>query len=304
MKKCLQTILDFFANIFSLFAQWFARIFNTKQSESMKLQKYKNIDLVQINIKKGVSEYFFPQNVDWVGRKIDKLIVYGNDFFSDRITSPIDGITPIISDDLLSTSYLDLYDSNGVQIGYNISAKNIIHTCNHPIELHSTLSLQLSKIVFPEPPGYDCCMLIYVFWGSSVEEMEELPNHSVTIEFPIGYGEEIKLDSVIDTYIHSQSKKIKGMYIWSVPNRTLFFTLRDYNYRTIVKLLPGHMCRPPMGVSDDYESESAIIRSQSVQVNPMYFDCADVDFENSFVYHSDHRVNPSRQNYITITFLY
>ena len=41
----------------------------------MKLQFYKNIDCVQINIKQGVREYFFPTNVDWADKKIDKMII-------------------------------------------------------------------------------------------------------------------------------------------------------------------------------------------------------------------------------------
>lgn len=270
----------------------------------MKLQFYKNIDVVQINIKAGVKEYFFPQNVDWADKKIDKLVIYGSESFSPKFVSPIDGITPLISSELLNSAYFDLYDSDGLQIGYNVSAKNITHTCNHPIELNSVLSLQMSKIVFPETPEVDCCMLIYVFWGTSIKETDDLPNHNVTVTFPIGYGKEVTLASVIDTYIHSQSKKIKGMYIWSIPNRTIFFTLRDYNYRTIVKLLPGEMCRPPMGVPDWAETESVVVRSQLVQVDPMYLDCADVDFENSFVFNSNFRVNPTMQVYITITFLY
>lgn len=274
------------------------------KTESMKLQFYKNIDVVQINVKAGVKEYFFPQNVDWADKKIDKLVIYGSEFFSPELVSPIDGITPLISNELLSSTYLDIYDANGVQIGYNVSAKNIKHTCNHPIELNSVLSLQMSKIVFPKTPEVDCCMLVYVFWGTTIKETDDLPNHNVTVGFPVGYGEEVTLASVIDTYIHSQSKKIKGMYMWSVPNRTIFFTLRDYNYRTIVKLLPGEMCRPPMGVPDWAESESVVVQSQLVQVDPMYLDCADVDFENSFVFNSDFRVNPTKPVYITITFLY
>lgn len=274
------------------------------KTESMKLQLYKNIDCVQIDVKAGVSEYFLPQNVDWADKKVDKLVVYGSEFIDNYMKSPIDGITPMIDQDMLSNVYFDLYDINGEHVGYNVSANNIKHTCNYPLEINAILSLQTSKIVFAETPNEDCCMLIYVFWGTSVEETDDLPNHNVTVTFPIGYGEEITLASVIDTYIHSQSKKVKGMYMWSVPNRTIFFTLRDYNYRTIVKLLPGEMCRPPMGVPDWASDESAVRKSQLVQVDSMYFDCADVDFDNSFVFNSDTRVNPTKKTYITVTFLY
>lgn len=268
----------------------------------MKLQIYKNIDCVQIDVKAGVSEYFLPQNVDWANKKVDKLVVYGSDEFLPSLVSPIDGQTPLIGQDMLSNVYFDLYDINGEHVGYNISANNIKYTCNHPLEINSILSLQTSKIVFSETPNVDCCMLIYVFWDTSVVETDDLPNHSVTVTFPIGYGEEKTLASVIDTYIHSQSKKVKGMYMWNF-SRTIFFTLRDYNYRTIVKLLPGEMCRPPMGVPDVIRDES-LFKAQLVQVDSMYLDCADVDFDNSFVFNSDFRVNPTIKPYITVTFLY
>lgn len=305
ISKMMKIILMKIKKIFIRLVKFIIRcIYCNNKTESMKLQIYKNIDVVQINIKAGVKEYFFPQNVDWADKKIDKLVVYGSEFISPKHVSPIDGITPLASDELLSKSYFNLYDTNGVQISYNMSAHNIKYTCNHPIELNSILSLQMSKIVFPEAPDVDCCMLIYVFWGTSVVETDDIPNHNITIEFPIGEGEEVSLASVIDTYIHSQSKKVKGIYVWSGSKRTKFLTLRDYNYRTIVKLLPGDMCRPPMGVPSDDESESVLIRSQLVQVNPMYLDCADVDFENSTVFNSLYKVNPTRQDYITITFLY
>ena len=270
----------------------------------MKLQLYKNIDVVQIDIKQGVSEYFLPQNVDWAEQKIDKIVVYGVDMASPEEVSPIDGINPLISQELLSSAYLDLYNKDGAQIGYAISANNIKHTCNYPIEINSKISLQTSKLVFTQTPEQDYCLLMYVFWNTAVVETDDLPNHSVTVYFPIGYGEEICLANVIDTYIHSQSKKVKGMYFWSLPNRTIFITLRDYNYKTIVKLLPGAMCRPPMGVPEYAQGESTVVQSQLIQTETMYLDCEDVDFENSFVFNSDFRVNPTRKNTVTITFLY
>ena len=59
-----------------------------------------------------------------------------------------------------------------------------------------------------------------------------------------------------------------------------------------------------MGVPDYASDESVVVKSQLVQVDSMYFDCADVDFDNSFVFNSDFRVNPTRRVYITVTFLY
>lgn len=272
----------------------------------MKLQLYKNIDVVQINIKAGVTEYYFPKNVDWAGRKIDKLVAYGVSFEggSSLLVSPIDGITPLISKDLVSHAYFDLYDANNVPIGYSVSANNISDTCNYPLEINSAISLQQSKLVFTQAPDQDCCLLIYVFWDTKLLDVENLANHSITINFQMNPLEEKCLADVIDTYIYSQSKKVKGMYVWSLPSRRFFITLRDYNKKTVVKLLPGSMCKPPMGVPDSAIDDDVLIQAQSVQAEPMYLDCADIDFENSFVFNSNTRYNPIVKDRIQITFLY
>lgn len=281
-------------------------LFCNHKTESMKLQLYKNIDVVQINIKAGVTEYYFPQNVDWAGQKIDKLVAYGVSVMGGSISlvSPIDGITPQISKDLVSHAYFDLYDDKNVPIGYSVSAKNISDTCNYPLEINSTISLQQSKLVFTQAPDQDCCLLIYVFWGTKLLDVENLANHSITINFQMKPLEEKCLADVIDTYIYSQSKKVKGMYVWSRPSRQFFITLRDYNKKTVVKLLPGSMCKPPMGVPDTAIGDDVLIQAQSVQTEPMYLDCADIDFENSFVFNSNTRNHPIIKDIIQITFLY
>lgn len=42
----------------------------------MKL--YKNIDIVQINLKAGVREYFLPKNVSWFDKVVERIVVYGS----------------------------------------------------------------------------------------------------------------------------------------------------------------------------------------------------------------------------------
>lgn len=263
---------------------------------------YKNIDVVQINIKAGVSEYFFPQNVDWADKKIDKMIVYGSNPETGEV-SPIDGVTPIFDREQLDSVYLDLYAEDNTQIAYSMSAIDVLHTNNHPLEINSKISLQTSKLVFSEEPEEAGCILVYVFWNTNVVETEDVPNRSVTVDFTIKSGEEIKLSDVIDTYIHSQSKKVKGIYLWGGYGywSGLFITLRDYNYRTIVKLLPGGFCRPPMGVDPVMIGGTQSQKVQSVQVAPFYLDNADVDFDNSVIYNSLDGLATSQ---VTITFLY
>lgn len=267
----------------------------------MKLQFYKNIDVVQINIKAGVKEYFFPQNVDWADQKIDKMIVYGCNPDTGEF-SPIDGITPILDREQVGSAYFDLYDKSNSQIGYSISAVDILHTNNHPLEINSKISLQTSKLVFTKTPD-DGCMLIYVFWGTKIVD-EDVPNHNVTFQFTLSPGQERKLSDIIDTYIHAQSRKLKGIYVWGGYGywNFLYITLRDYNYKTVVKLLPAGMCRPPMGVDPVKIYDTIAEQAQSIQVDPMYLDSADIDFDNSFVYYSS--PEGSSDANITITLLY
>lgn len=270
----------------------------------MKLPFYKNIDVVQINVKAGVSEYFFPANVDWADKKIDKILVYGCNPESGE-KSPIDGITHVMDREQVGSAYFDLYDENNVQIGYSVSAINLMHTCNHPFEINSKLGLQTSKVVFTREPDEDLCMLLYVFWDTITVDGDDVPAHSVTVNFPIKGGEELNLSKVIDTYIHSQSKKLKGINVWGGYGywNFLFITLRDYNYKTVVKMLPAGMCRPPMGVDPIADGATNFSeKAQSIQVNSMYLDCADIDFDNSFVYYAtDDSANDAN---LTITFLY
>lgn len=302
MKIILMKIKKIFIRLVKLIIRY---IYCNNKTESMKLQFYKNIDVVQINIKAGVTEYFLPANVDWADKKIDKMLVYGSNPETGEV-STIDGITPIIDREQVGSAYFDLYDENNVQIGYSVSAINLMHTCNHPFEINSKLGLQTSKIVFTEEPVDDCCILLYVFWDTKTVDSDDVPERSVTVKFPIKNGEELSLSKVIDTYIHSQSKKLKGLSVWGGYGawNFLFITLRDYNYKTVVKMLPAGMCRPPMGVDPVVETASNFSeKAQSIQVDSMYLDCADIDFDNSFIYQASDSTAVGETD-ITITFLY
>lgn len=271
----------------------------------MKLQFYKNIDVVQIDVKAGVSEYFFPGNVDWAGKKIDKMLIYGSNPELGEV-SPIDGITPILDREQVGTIYMDLYDENNMQIGYSISAKNLLHTCNHPFEVNSQIGLQTSKLVFSEEPTDDGCLLIYVFWDTKMVDGDDIPTKSVTSQFTIPFGVDFPISKIIDSYIHTQGKKLKGINVWGGYGawNYSFITLRDYNYRTVIKSLPVGMCRPLMGVDPVVEQASDFSeKAQSIQVDSMYLDCADIDFDNSFIYAISDSPTGG-QSTITITFLY
>lgn len=301
MSNLLKIFLDFFASIFRMLAKISKQLFNLNTTKSMKVQFYKNIDMVQINVKKGISEYFFPTNVDWANQKIDKMVVYGS-YLAEEEFSPIDGDTPILSCDRLKELYFDLYNSDNTQIAHSLSGVNMLYNNNFPIEINSKISLSTSKMVFYREPEEDGCFLIYIFWGTKTAESSDIPKNSVTVRFAMRLGEELALSKVIDTYIHSQSKKVRGIYFWdrSYLRPAVFLTLRDYNYKTIVRLLPGAFCRPPMGYSDINDELSSNEYAQTIQVAPMFIDSADIDFDNSFIYYSSYGFD----NEIVITFLY
>ncbi len=242
----------------------------------MKL--YKNIDVVQINIKDGVSEYFFPRNVDWADKVIEKMVVY-SPAQESGILSPIDLKNYIIERDAYGDVYIDLYGEDNTELAFSLSAQSIVHTNNYPIEINSKISLQLSRIFLTTTPrGDGGCLLIYVFWGNREVEDMDLPQNSVTVDVEVPFGRDVMFDEFIDTYIHAQGKKVKGIDVWGGIHgvQDVFVTLRDHNYSTITKLLPTAMCRPQM-IMGEYS------QAENVQVHPMYLDNADIDFANSYL---------------------
>lgn len=286
-------LFSFIHNLLIKIARWLFACHNkNKTFESMKL--YKNIDVIQINVKAGVSEYFLPKNVDWADEVIDKLVVYAPAQESG-VLSPIDLKNYIIERDAYSTIYFDLYREDGTDLAYSLSVQNLVNVNNYPIEINSKISLQLSRIFFSQPPIEDKCILIYVFWGGKDVEDMDLPQNSVTVTVDVAPGNDVYFDEFIDTYIHAQNKKVKGIDVWGgvYGAQQVFMTLRDHNYKTITNLLPCAMCRPQ--VTYDY------LIAEYAQVNPLYLDNADIDFANSYLRCSADSDNTQK---ITITLYY
>lgn len=273
----------------------------------MKLQIYKNIDIVQINVKSGVSEYFLPQNVDWADKVVEKIVLYTSIYPENKTLSPIDGVNPLFCNEDVPSIYFDFYNQDEVELAHNLSAQSIVWSNNHPVELNSKISLKLSRMFFSEPPVADGCVLLYVFWGNKTVETEDLPQNSVTVTFDITDGQDIPLSQVIDTYIHAQGKKLKGINFWGGEDawqEGLFITLRDYNYvNPIVNTLPLAMCRPLMSINPEgIFSYPYWAAAQRVQINSLYLDDADIDFDNSFIHKAE--TSGSEKTTAKITFLY
>lgn len=265
------------------------------------MKVHKNIDVVQINIKEGVQEYFLPKNVDWINKTIEKIVAYGAGHDMEEF-SPIDGITPILSRESFADVYFDLYTSDEREIVHNLNAQNILYTNNNPVEINNKLSLQLSRIFFAEASPVDGCILLYVFYDNKEIENYDHPQKNVTVEFEIAGGKEIPLSDIIDSYIHAQGSRLKGIIHWGLAEygSGFFLTLRNRNYKTIVNKLPLNMCRPQMGI--DYIYTGGEVEAESIQINPMYFDNEDVDFANSTIQNTwSPEINVQKH---IITFLY
>lgn len=288
MWKIKNFIIQFYNSLLNVLAKIFSRIHKYK-TESMKVQIYKNIDLVQINLQAGVSEYYLPQNVSWADEVVHKILVYPQGTVQDCV-SPIDGVRELYGIEDTPNIFFDIYSSDEKEIAQNLSIQNIIYANNVPVEINSKISLKLSRLFFSNPPIKDGCLLMYVFWGTKEIETNDRPQNSVTVKFPLKGRQDIPMDEVIDTYIHSQHKNVKGIAAW-VGDITdsitgVYMTLRDYTFRTIVKNLPLDMCRPMVGVSD-YDILPYWGAAQKIQINPMYLDDEDIDFSNSFIHNPD-----------------
>lgn len=265
----------------------------------MKL--YKNIDIVQINVKAGVREYFFPKNVGWADQVIENIVVYGSNPEQDEF-SPIDGVTPIVDRDVLNSLYFDLYSDTSEEIVHSLNAQNLLYTNNNPIEINSKLSLQLSRIFFAEEAPNDGCLLLYVMYGNKDVENYDEPQKNVTVEFELPSRSELSLADVIDTYIYAQGKLVKGIQFWGAitSGAGVFLTLRNSDYHTVVNRLPVNMCRPPMG--EDYFDTGSDLPAERVQAHPIYLDNEDIDFANSTIQYTwNEDSSPIK---VKLTFLY
>lgn len=270
----------------------------------MKL--YKNIDVVQINLQDGVTEYFLPKSVDWADRVIDKIVVYAPGYqMLER--SPVTGDMAIADKEYIRNLYFDFYNENGEAIVHNLSLSSLIYTNNNVVEINSKLSLQLSRIFAAGELSEDGggCLLLYVYYGSKEIENFEVPQKNVTVTFEMLEGQEIPLSDVIDSYIYAQGKKIKGIYSWGIRGAKsgLFLTLRNRNFKTIIKDFPLEMCQAPMGAIYSEDSYAFYSQAERVQAYPFYLDDEDIDFANSTIKATIQR-NTEYVYSVTLTFLY
>lgn len=257
----------------------------------MKAELYRNIDLVRINIKQGIREYFFPQNVDWSGKQVHKIVVCAPDGTS---LDPLDGTTPVLGTSTTLTTdnlFFNLYNSDQKQIVRDLAAVHIVNTNNNPLELNSVLDLSLCNLYFTEDPDKDYTLLLYIYWATEIAEDYDMPQWSVTTQFPLAAGQEINLQEIINTYVHALPSTIKGILFWNAESNPAYITLRDHTLTYILQNIHSELAKPTINASRDY--------ADNVQKRIMLFNDIDIDMEYSHIRNASASDNTQK-----ITFLY
>ena len=251
----------------------------------MKQTLYRNIDLVRIPIKAGISEYYFPQNVDWAAKKVDKIVPCLPDA---ACVDPMDGTTDVLDAHNVGDLYFNIYSADHRELLHAVSVDQLVHVNNHPILLNSKLDLSLCSLYFTSAPAQDWTLLLYVYHDNQECDCD-VPQNSVTVEFPLDANEEINFQRIITTYIHELPAKVKGVMFWNAKSAPAYFTLRDTTDTYVLRNLHSELARPNMngGVAWD------------TQIAPMLFDNIDINFQYSHIRNAQSVANVQK-----ITFLY
>lgn len=249
-----------------------------------------NIDIVQINIKQGVEEYYLPKNVNWRDRVIDKIVLALSPANS-TLLSPIDGQTQVLTPSDISDLYFDLYAADDTQIVRNLSFEQILHTNNNPLYLNQKLSLNLSRLYFTTTPAQDGCILLYVYYGGKQIEETEPAKESVTVSVPLSANGKVSLQDIVDNYIYMQPKNVKSVYLWDWKIKPVYLTLRSADNKHTLNSIFSSLCRPPL-----YETGNTAVDAQA---HSLLLDNINIDMLNSFVQNAQNAVVEVR-----LTFLY
>lgn len=236
----------------------------------MKTTLYKNVDLVQISIQKGVDEYYFPQNVSWAKEKVDKIVICAP---QAACVSPIDGVTPVMQRENLQDMYLSIFTTEDKEIMHDVYFSELLHTNNYPVQIDAELNLSVCRLYFRTAPQENACLLIYVFYGSESVEDYELATRSVTVRFPLAANAQITFQEIINTYIHALPSKVRAIYCWNAESSPAYLTLRDHELTYILRDVHSELCRRQMVGSS----------AEETQVHPFYVDNIDIDFDYSYV---------------------
>ena len=248
-----------------------------------------NIDIVQINIRQGVDEYYLPKNVNWRERRVDKIVLA---LAPGDVTmlSPIDGQTQVLN--AVEDLYFDLYSADDTQIARNLYYANLLHTNNNVLPINKQLNLNLCRLYFTTPPEEDGCILLYIYYDGKQTSEVEPAQKSITVSVPLAANGKMSLQDIVDNYIYMQPAKIKGVYMWNWQSSPAYLTLRYADGIHVLNSISSSLCRPPMYDGVDHTSEKT-------QLHSLLLDNIDIDMLNSFVRNAQDAAVT-----VEITFLY
>lgn len=238
----------------------------------MQAKLLKNIDVVQINVQAGVDEYYLPKNVDWNGKRIDRLALVTAPE-ADTMFSPIDGTTPVLTMAQVPNLYFDLYTADDKDLAHELSAEQLMYNNNHPYYPDTVISLDLSRIYFTTAPEEDGCLLLYVFYDTVQALDYEPSSRNVTVTFPLAAGEAMTFTQIISRYIHADNHNVRGIIVWDAEENPAYIMLRDFQLEHVMQSVYTGLFRPQMMGAD----------AEHIQIEPAYIDCMNVDFDYSTI---------------------
>lgn len=236
----------------------------------MQTKLLRNIDIVQINITAGQDEYYFPKNVDWNDRVVDRIALVAP---TATITSPIDGTTHVLKRSEIKNLYFDIYSKDDKDLARELSFEQLLHTNNYPYLVNDKVNLDLSRLYFSEAPTASGCVLLYVYYNGIDRPEEEQSRKSLTVRFPLKANEKITFTDLVNTYMYASGHKVKGIQVWDAESKPAYITLRDHELTYIMNNVYSGLFRPQMSGAT----------AEGIQVEPAVFDSLDIDFDYSFI---------------------
>ena len=254
----------------------------------MKTELYTNCELLRVPVKAGAEEVYLPQNVDWVNRKIEKLIVCAPDM---ACIDPIDGVTPVMDVNTLLglNCYVSLYDADNNELMHDVSVEQLLHYNNHPLYVNAKLNLSQCKLSFMTAPAADATILMYIFYTTRTEDYFDFPKRSITCTFPLAANQELTLQEIINTYVHALPAKIEGIICWNAATDPAYLSLRDYALTYQMANIHTEMMRDDMNNGFATDCQAAVFLLNDL----------DIDFDYSHI-----REAAGQNSTQKITFLY
>ena len=253
----------------------------------MKTELYTNCSLVRVPIKTGVTDYYFPQNVDWAGKRVDKIVVCAP---QNACTDPVDGVTPVLTLPNLDNLYFSITtEESNIETMHDVSYEQLLHRNNNPLRVDGVVNLALSRLYFTQAPASDATLLLYVFWQTRTEEDYDLPKRSMSVNVPLNANQELSFRDIINFAIHALPDTVKGVIMWDAETSPVYVTLRDHQLTYMMTDIHSEMMRADMLAQDAFDTQAALFMLNDL----------DIDFDYSRI-----REAAGQNTMQRITFLY